>query len=112
MKVFAQLAFTERSVDFSVANLVHQVFGFAAAAFGQQVVLVNAGAWHHRSAAQGAVGERQGFNVTQRLSAAQVALGNHALNVEKSKRAQESCSQQLRDAMGMNKLVLNEWSLF
>ena len=56
MEVFVQLAFAECGVNFSVANLVHRVFGFAAAAFGQQVVLVNAGAWHHCPAAQGTVG--------------------------------------------------------
>ncbi len=92
MKVFAQLALAECGVNFSVTNFVYQLFGFAAAAFGQQVVLVNAGAWHHRPAAQGAVGERQRLDVAQRLSAAQVALGDHALKLENSKGAQASCS--------------------
>ena len=91
MKVFAQLTFTEGGVDFSVANLVYQLFGFAAAAFGLQVMFVNAGTWQHRSAAQGAVGQHQRLDIAQRLSAAQVALGDHALRL-KNKGAQASCS--------------------
>ncbi len=77
MKVFAQFPLTECGVNFSVADTVYWFFDLAAAAFGQQVVLVNAGARQHGPAAQRAVGQCQRLDVAQRFSAAQAAFGNH-----------------------------------
>lgn len=50
-EVFNKFALTERGVNFSVADPVNRFFDFAAAAFGQQVVLVNAGTCQHGPAA-------------------------------------------------------------
>ena len=52
---FAQLLLAQRRVYLSVANSVYQLLGLSTATFGQQMVLVNAGAHLHRSAAQRAV---------------------------------------------------------
>jgi hypothetical protein len=41
-EVFAEFTLTECGVNFSVADPVYRFFDFAAAAFGQQVVLVDA----------------------------------------------------------------------
>ena len=73
-EVFTKFAFTESRVNFSVANLMHQLFGFTAAAFRQQMVLVHAGPSYHGSGAQGAVGQGERLDIAQRLSAAKVAL--------------------------------------
>ena len=78
MKVFAQFTLTACCVNFSVADAVYRFFGFAAAAFGQQVVFVNAGTCQHGPAAQGAGGQCQRLDVAQRFSATQVAFRNHA----------------------------------
>ena len=80
MKVLAQLTFTKRGVNFSVADTVYWFFDLAAAAFGEQVVLVNAGARQHGPAAQGAVGQSQRLDIAQRFSAAQAAFGDHVGN--------------------------------
>ena len=64
-------------MDFSVADAVNRFLDLAATAFGQQVMLINAGTCHHRPAAERAVRQFQGLDVAKRLGSAQIALGNH-----------------------------------
>lgn len=79
-EVLAQLALTQRCMDFAVADAVNRLLDFAATAFGQQVVLINAGTGHHRPAAKRAVRQIQRLDITQRLSAAQIPFGDHCLD--------------------------------
>ena len=72
--VFAEFTLAQSRVDLAVANFMDQFFGFAAAAFGLQVMFINAQTRQHRPAAQRAVGQKQGFDVAERLSAAQMAF--------------------------------------
>ena len=69
-EILAQLALAQRCMDFAVADAVNRLLDFAAAAFGQQVMLINAGTCHHRPAAERAVRQIQRLNITERLSAA------------------------------------------
>ena len=59
---------------------MNRFLDFAAAAFGQQVMLINAGTCHHRPAAKRAVRQIQGLDIPQRLSAAQIPFGDHCLH--------------------------------
>ena len=59
---------------------MNRFLDFAAAAFGQQVMLINAGTSHHRPAAKRAVRQMQRLDITQRLRAAQIPFGDHCLN--------------------------------
>ena len=61
---------------------MNRLFDFAAAAFRQQVMLINAGTSHHRPAAKRALRQIQRLDITQRLSAAQIPFGDHCLNTE------------------------------
>ena len=70
LEVFAEFTLAQCCVDLAVANFMDQLLGFTAAAFRQQVVLINAQASDHRPAAKGAVGQSERFDVAQRLSAA------------------------------------------
>ena len=79
-EVLAQLALTQRCVDFAMADAVNRLLDFAATAFGQQVMLINAGTGHRRPAAKRAVRQIQRLDITQRLTAAQIAFGDHCLN--------------------------------
>ena len=76
-EVLTKFALTQRCMDFSVADAVNRFLDLAATAFGQQVMLINAGTCHHRPAAERAVRQFQGLDVAQRLGSAQIALGNH-----------------------------------
>ena len=71
-------------MNFAVADTVNRFLDFAAAAFGQQVMLINAGTCHHRPAAERAVGQIKRLDITQRLSAAQIAFGDHCLDEARS----------------------------
>lgn len=51
MEVFSEFTLTKCGVNFSVADPVYWFFDFVAAAFGQQVVLVDAGTCQHGPAA-------------------------------------------------------------
>ena len=63
---------------------MNQLLDFAAAASGQQMVLINTGTGHLRPAAKWAVGQIHRLDITQLLSAAQIAFANHCLNDEKN----------------------------
>ena len=67
-------------MDFAVADAVNRLLDFAAAAFGQQVMLINTGTGYHRPAAKRAVRQIQGLDIPQRLSAAQIPFGDHCLH--------------------------------
>lgn len=79
-EAFAQLALAQRCMDFAVADAVNRLLDFAAAAFGQQVMLINADTGHQRPAAERAIRQIQRLDITQRLSTAQIAFGDHCLH--------------------------------
>ena len=72
-----QFTLAKRGVDFSMADAVHQGFGFAALAARHQVVFVHARAGLQQPAAQRAISRARRRYKAQGLGAPQGAFGHH-----------------------------------